>query len=71
MPQVEGRITPGNEPAERTDLTLGREFDNDRFASIPPEPEPEAHAVEPSRPKPPARDNCARSEPRCLRCSSA
>ncbi len=56
--QVAGRITPGAEPAERTDLTLGREFDNDRFASIPvePEPEPDARGAEPSRPKPSARD---------------
>jgi thiol-disulfide isomerase/thioredoxin len=55
-PQVASRIAPGNEPAERTDLTLGREFDNDRFASIPVEPEPDAHAVEAPRPRTAAKD---------------
>ncbi len=41
-PEVASRLTPGEERAERTDLTLGSEFDNDRFASLPPPDEPRA-----------------------------
>ena len=50
-PQFASQTTPREERAERTDLKLGSEFDNDRFASNPAAPEPEPHGAEPSRPR--------------------
>jgi thiol-disulfide isomerase/thioredoxin len=50
--QAADRTAPDQERAERTDLTLGAEFDNDRFASIPVAPEPETGGVEPPHARP-------------------
>jgi thiol-disulfide isomerase/thioredoxin len=43
-PQLANRLSEDSRRTERTDLTLGPEFDTDRFGSIPDDPAPGAEA---------------------------
>jgi len=51
VPEVASRMPTrsDSEAAERTDLKLGPEFDNDRFANVSSEREPETNGYEPDR----------------------